>query len=77
MYLVRLINRYICVIIYLGILSNGCLPFLQSDFRGVERGLAYDKKGFFNNYVNSDYNTFNNIQLEKAPNYIFVIRVLT
>ena len=43
----------------------------------VERGLAYDKKGFFNNYVNSDYNTFNNIQLEKAPYYNFVIRVLT
>ena len=34
---------------------------------GVERGLAYDKKGFFNNYVNSDYNTFNNIQLRKRP----------
>lgn len=53
-----------------------CL-FSLLDFRGIERGLAYDKKGFFNNYVNSDYNTFNNIQLEKAPYYNFVIRVLT
>ena len=44
------------VLVYLlGILSNGCLPFLQSDFKGVERGLAYEEEGYVNCYIVNNY----------------------